>query len=143
VSPLFFLFIISHTYLTHLHNHQESLDHFQGWQNHNGWFDMDDLLKQVDKAIDIFKGLTKGWAQGLFLFDNAPSHQKHAADAISARNMVKGVLTFPVSHHHHCHCLQRSRLRPPKANEGGTWMSPHCTSGRRSASASGAIPLDA
>jgi hypothetical protein len=37
---------------------------------------MDDLLRQVDKAIDIFECHTKGYAQGLFLFDNAPSHQK-------------------------------------------------------------------
>ena len=55
---------------------------------------MDDLLMQVDNAIDIFEGRCKGYAQGLFLFDNAPSHQKHAQDAISARNMVKGALAF-------------------------------------------------
>jgi hypothetical protein len=47
-------------------------------KNCDGYFDADDLLRQVDNAIDIFEGLTKGWAQGLFLFDNAPSHQKRA-----------------------------------------------------------------
>ena len=48
---------------------------------------------KVDKAIDIFEGLTNGWAQGLFVFDNAPSHQSDAPDAISAAgNMVKGAL---------------------------------------------------
>jgi hypothetical protein len=33
----------------------------------------------------------RGRAQGLFVFDNAPSHQKRADDALSARRMVKGV----------------------------------------------------
>ena len=55
----------------------------------DGWFSASDLLDQVDNAIDIFEGITKGWAQGLFLFDNAPSHQKRADDAISARRMPK------------------------------------------------------
>jgi hypothetical protein len=77
---------------------------FKAGKNRDGFFDADDLLKQADKAIDIFEGLTKGWAQGLFLFDNAPSHQKRAPDAISARKMVKGALTLPVSHHHHYRC---------------------------------------
>jgi hypothetical protein len=45
----------------------------------------------VDNSIDIFKGLTKGMAQGLFLFNNAPGHQKRADDALSAQRMVKGV----------------------------------------------------
>ncbi|KAI0266630.1 hypothetical protein BGY98DRAFT_1069572 [Russula aff. rugulosa BPL654] len=63
---------------------------FKAGRNRDGYFDADDLLQQVDKAIDIFEGLTKGWAQGLFLFDNAPSHQRRAPDAISARHMVKG-----------------------------------------------------
>jgi hypothetical protein len=46
-------------------------------------------MAQVDHAIDIFEGKTKGFAQGLFLFDNAPGHLKRGADAISARRMVK------------------------------------------------------
>jgi hypothetical protein len=79
---------------------------FKAGKNRDGFFDADDLLRQVDKAIDIFKGLTKGWAQGLFLFDNAPSHQKRALDALSARNMVKGVSTLSVSLHHHYQCPQ-------------------------------------
>ena len=66
---------------------------FKAGKNRDGFFNADDLLQQVDNAIDIFEGCTKGWAQGLFLFDNAPSHQKHAPDALSARNMVKGVST--------------------------------------------------
>ena len=56
----------------------------------DGWFTADHLLAQVDHAIDIFQGLTNGYAQALFLFDNAPSHQKRADDAISAQRMVKG-----------------------------------------------------
>jgi hypothetical protein len=50
-----------------------------------------DLLRQVDHAIDIFEGKTNGNSQGLFLFDNAPSHQKRAADALSAKKMPKGI----------------------------------------------------
>jgi hypothetical protein len=87
---------------------------FKAGKNRDGWFDADNLLQQVDNAIDIFKGLTKGWAQGLFLFDNVPSHQKRAPDAISARNMVKGGSTLLVSHHRHL------ALSEPKANEGRT-----------------------
>ena len=47
------------------------------------------MLKQVDHAIDIFETKTNGFATGLFLFDNAPSHQKRAPDALSARKMPK------------------------------------------------------
>ncbi|PBK84334.1 hypothetical protein ARMGADRAFT_943628, partial [Armillaria gallica] len=52
-----------------------------GWQ---GYFAADDLLKQTEEAIDIFESKTNGTMTGLFLFDNAPSHQKHAPDALSA-----------------------------------------------------------
>ena len=38
-----------------------------------------------------FEGKTGGKAQGLFLFDNAPSHQIRAANALSARKMPKGI----------------------------------------------------
>jgi hypothetical protein len=41
----------------------------------------------VDEAIDIFEERTNGFATGLFLFDNALSHQKRADDALSARKM--------------------------------------------------------
>ena len=40
--------------------------------------------------MDIFESKTNGTATGLFMFDNAPSHQKRAPDALSARKMVKG-----------------------------------------------------
>lgn len=73
-------------YLTHLHIHQGSPNYLQGRQKLRWVLRRGRSLQysQVDKAIDIFEGLTQGWAQGLFLFDNAPSHQKRALDAISA-----------------------------------------------------------
>jgi hypothetical protein len=62
---------------------------FRAGKNRDGYFSSEDLLAQVDRAIDIFEAKTKGFAVGLFLFDNAPSHRKRAADALSARKMVK------------------------------------------------------
>src|SRR6266699_6962338 len=62
---------------------------FKAGKNRDGWFSGEDLLRQVDTAIDIFEGKTNGFATGLFLFDNAPSHQKRAPDALSARKMPK------------------------------------------------------
>jgi hypothetical protein len=84
------LILVSHIYLTHFISIREARVLFKAGKNRDGFFDADNLLRQVDKAIDIFEGLTNGWAQGLFVFDNAPSHQKRAPDAISARHMVKG-----------------------------------------------------
>ena len=63
---------------------------FRAGKNCDGYFTANDLVKQVDLAIDIFESKTNGTATGLFLFDNAPSHQKRAPDALSARKMVKG-----------------------------------------------------
>ena len=62
--------------------------------NCDGYFDAQDLQKQAEHAIDIFEGKTNGNAQGLFLFDNAPSHQKQAPDALSARKMPKSIIFF-------------------------------------------------
>ena len=70
--------------------HSEARIIFWAGKNRDGWFTADHLLAQVDHAIDIIEGLTNGYAQGLFLFDNAPSHQKRADDVLSARLMVKG-----------------------------------------------------
>jgi hypothetical protein len=67
---------------------------FKAGKNHDGYFGAEELLAQVDSAIDIFEGLSKGNFKALFLFDNAPSHQKRAADAISARKMAKGAPIF-------------------------------------------------
>jgi hypothetical protein len=67
---------------------------FKPGKNCDGYFDLTELIKQVDCAIDIFEGKANGLAQGLFLFDNAPSHLKRAADAISATKMVKSASCF-------------------------------------------------
>lgn len=48
------------------------------------------MLRETDRAIDIFEAKTSGHATGLFIFDNAPSHRRRAADALSARHLVKG-----------------------------------------------------
>ena len=53
---------------------------FKPGANCDGYFTAENLRDQVDCAIDIFEGKTGGKAQGLFLFDNAPSHQKRAAN---------------------------------------------------------------
>ena len=57
---------------------------FKWGKSRDGWFSASDLLTQVENVIDIFEGITKGLAQGLFLFNNALSYQKHANNAISA-----------------------------------------------------------
>ena len=62
---------------------------FRAGKNRDGWFASEDLIAQVDQAIDVFEGRTNGFATGLFIFDNAPSHQKRAPDALSARNLPK------------------------------------------------------
>jgi hypothetical protein len=62
---------------------------FRAGKNRDGWFASEDLLLQVDKAIDVFEGRAP-FAIGLFLFDNAPSHQKRAPGALSARKLLKG-----------------------------------------------------
>ncbi|KAF8585443.1 hypothetical protein K439DRAFT_1343453 [Ramaria rubella] len=63
---------------------------FKAGKNQDGYFTADDLQKQVETAIDIFEIKTNHTATGLFVFDNAPSHQKRAPDALSARKMPKG-----------------------------------------------------
>ncbi|KAJ7589230.1 hypothetical protein C8J56DRAFT_1048857 [Mycena floridula] len=62
---------------------------FKAGKNRDGYFDNDDIVNQTDHAIDIFEERTNSLAVALFLFDNAPSHQKHAPDALSAHKMPK------------------------------------------------------
>ena len=62
---------------------------FKAGTNRDGWFSTDDLLKQVENVIDIFKAKTNNFATGLFMFNSAPSHQKWAPDALTARKMPK------------------------------------------------------
>ena len=47
---------------------------------------MKDLMKQVEKAMDIFE-LKYPHARGLFLFDNAPSHRKIADNQLNVDKM--------------------------------------------------------
>jgi len=61
---------------------------FKAGKNRDGYFAADDLIKQVDKAIDIFESRTKGFTTGLFIFDNA----KRSDNALSARKMPKNPL---------------------------------------------------
>ena len=66
---------------------------FKPGKNRDGYFDAKELIAQVNRAIDIFKDRANS-AQGLFLFNNAPSHMKRAANAISAIKMVKSASDF-------------------------------------------------
>ena len=60
-------------------------------QLRDGYFTNEDIIKQTIDAINVFERLTAGtFAQGLFIFDNAPHHMKRAPDALSARNLPKG-----------------------------------------------------
>ena len=62
---------------------------FKPGKNRDGYFNSKELITQVDCATTIFEGKANGLAQGLFMFDNAPSHLKCADDALSAIKMVK------------------------------------------------------
>ena len=57
---------------------------FKAGKNRDGYFGAEEILTQVDSAIDIFEGLSQGNFKALFLFNNAPSHQKRASDVILA-----------------------------------------------------------
>ena len=62
---------------------------FKVGTNQVGWFSADNLLNYVENVIDIFEAKTNNFAIGLFMFDNALSHQKQAPDALSVRKMPK------------------------------------------------------
>jgi hypothetical protein len=82
--PISFPFDVSDIFF-----HSEAHIFFKPGKNRDGYFTALEFLAQVNHAIDIFKEKTKGNAQGLFLFDNAPSHQKRAPNAVSACKMGK------------------------------------------------------
>ena len=63
---------------------------FKAGKNRDGYFNNDDLVRQVELSMDIFEEKTHGFKKALFLFDNATTHQKWAPDAPSARKMLKG-----------------------------------------------------
>ena len=67
---------------------------FKPGKNRDGYFKAENLIAQVDRVMHIFKAKTNSLAQGLFMFNNAPSHLKRADDAISSRKMVKSVFLF-------------------------------------------------
>ncbi|CAK5270383.1 unnamed protein product [Mycena citricolor] len=62
---------------------------FEAGKNRDGYFTNEHLMEQTSRAIDVFEARTNRTATGLFLFDNAPSHQKRAADALTARSICK------------------------------------------------------
>ena len=66
---------------------------FRAGKTRDGYFDNDNLILEVDKAIDIFEGKMNGFATGLFLFNKAPSYQKCAQDTLSAQKMLKSTHT--------------------------------------------------
>ena len=60
---------------------QLSLEH-----QSEGYFNNDMLIQQVHRAIDIFEAKYPS-AQGLFIFDNAPSHMKKPDNALNPEKM--------------------------------------------------------
>ncbi|KXN91985.1 hypothetical protein AN958_11045 [Leucoagaricus sp. SymC.cos] len=72
-----------------VHENEEAHILFKAEKNCDSYFTADDLIQQVDQAINIFKAKTNGFATALFLFNNAPSHQKRADNALSAWKMPK------------------------------------------------------
>src|SRR6266481_9173323 len=83
-SAVFFI-----TFLSHIPKSREARVFFRAGINRDGYFDNNDLLRQTDRVIDIFESKTKGFVTGLWLFDNAPGHQKWPANGLSARKMPK------------------------------------------------------
>ena len=51
-----------------------------------GYFNNDMLLEQVERALTIFEAKYPQ-AQGMFIFDNAPSHMKCSDDALNPEKM--------------------------------------------------------
>ncbi len=57
--------------------------------NKDGYFNNDMLMLQVAKTVDVFEAKHPG-KTGVFIFDQAPSHKKKAADALDAKKMNVG-----------------------------------------------------
>jgi len=94
MKGFFFLFLFFSFALTHYESsYREAQIMFKPGKNRDRYFDSKELIAQVNRAIEIFEA-KDGLAQGLFMFDNAPSHLKHAEDAISATKMVKSAYFF-------------------------------------------------
>jgi hypothetical protein len=86
-TDFFFFFLFSCFTLYSLYCREARIV-FKPGKNRDRYFDLKQLMAQVDRAIDIFEGKANG-LQGLFMFDNAPSHLRRADDAISVTKMVK------------------------------------------------------
>ena len=52
----------------------------------DGYFNSDVFLQQVNTAVHIFERRFRG-VTDIFLFDNAPSHQKYPPDGLNPANM--------------------------------------------------------
>lgn len=68
---------------------EEARSTFKAGKNREGYFTNDNLVEQVDKAIDIFEARTHGFTRALFTFDNATTHRKRPPDGLSALKMRK------------------------------------------------------
>ncbi|KIJ25877.1 hypothetical protein M422DRAFT_273108 [Sphaerobolus stellatus SS14] len=62
---------------------------FRVGKNRDGYFDNSHLMVQVEKAIKLIHDNFGDTAIAAFGFNNAPSHQERAPDALSARHMPK------------------------------------------------------
>lgn len=63
--------------------------YFKAGKEREGYFTSDEIVAQLDKAMDVIKKLYPD-DDHLFILDNATTHLKRADDAISARKMPKG-----------------------------------------------------
>uniref|UniRef100_A0A0W0FG06 Uncharacterized protein n=1 Tax=Moniliophthora roreri TaxID=221103 RepID=A0A0W0FG06_MONRR len=63
---------------------EEAQIFFEAGSKHDGYFANEHIIEQTSKAIDIFESKTNRMCTGLFMFDNTPSHQKQADNALSA-----------------------------------------------------------
>lgn len=69
---------------------------FKAGKNRDGYFSAEDVQAQTHLMLDIFEErFPNGSAIAVLGFDNAPSHQKRAPDALSARKMVKNTPKKP------------------------------------------------
>ncbi len=64
-------------------NRQQSYVQFKAGSNRDGWFNNDDLVKQLQGCFTLFERLHPD-AQLLFAFDNSMSHHKRAPDGLDA-----------------------------------------------------------
>ena len=79
-------------------------------KNRDGYFSNNDLLMQVQHAIDLVHKLYPN-DDHVFVFDNARSHSKRAEDALSACHMPKGTKEWMVRTGRSCMAQMANRLR--------------------------------